>query len=82
MSALSAESIIHILYPWQRGKTSFPIKKRGCCEYGPKPSLSVRLQFWNSVECGVTSLLPLLPGPFGNSVIVPINVPSMSNKTV
>ena len=50
------------LYSLQKYKPT--TTKSLCSRYDNKLHTKVRLQFWRSAECGITPLLPILPGPF------------------
>ena len=54
----------------------FPPKK-GSAEYNTKLYLMVRLLFWRSGQCGVTSLLPSFSGLLCSGVVVSVRVLSM-----
>ena len=61
----------------RRGRPSPALQKREWPGYDIKLHLTVRLQLWSFEECGVTSSLPLLPGPLWPRVVVTIRVQSI-----
>ena len=54
-----------------------PHPKKACSKYDTELDLMVRLEFWRSGECGITSSLTLLPGPLLPGVVRHVDVPSM-----
>ena len=60
--------------PWWRIRSPSP---KGYPRYNIKLHLIVRLQFWRSGECRVTTSLSLLPRPLWLGVIIPVRIKSM-----